>query len=247
MLSIRRVALTSALTLATLVASAPAAAAGEAGGTEPATSADALALAASGPTGVAECRLLDDSRFPLEMGTAVAGGLFKTVAMEKELFQCRSATGGGQKIRDLETCIEIVQDRTGELLSVSVALHICDRSFPAGTVACAFHPLQLGSTSATPLDGCDIATYNVPNDPVEMNVVANGRTVKTIKVDKEWYRCGAVIRDVYQCTEIMEAVAFDQGTAVGFRITLVRVLGVVCAKDVEKGAITGCRRFRTVD
>jgi len=82
------------LALVGSIASAPVAVASPAAvSSTPIISQVAMAVQAVRPTGVAQCQLLPDPHFPLELGTAVAGGLFKTVAMEKELF----LPGGGRR------------------------------------------------------------------------------------------------------------------------------------------------------
>jgi hypothetical protein len=210
--------------------------------------ATALAIAQGrGPTPVVNCALQRDPLLPIELGSAVSGGLTKTVAMEKELFKCQSTVGANPDvIRDLETLIDVVQARDGKLIAITVELVTCDRRFPVGTIACAFRAVPLGPVTQNPLEGCSPDGDHFPNDPVEMNVVANGRTIKTIKLDKEWYRCPDGQRELYSFAETIETLRLENGNPVGFATTLRRTFGVVCVKDTPRGIIVGCRRFRTL-
>jgi hypothetical protein len=199
--------------------------------------------AAQGGGAQLTCALLQAPAQPLELNTVAADGLFKTVAMEKEIFTCRNAAGNPVVIRDLETFIEVIQRANGELVAVRVDLAICNKDFRDDRVSCAIAPLPLAAPEPTPLAGCDIETHRVPADPVQMNTAITGPVVKTIKVEKEWFRCGNRIRDIYVFTEIMERRQQAAGGGETYVPFLRRAFGVVCVKNVRAGRIQSCHRF----
>jgi len=193
---------------------------------------------------------LTGPREGLELNTIAVGALFKTVAMEKELFNCGPAAGGTTQQRDVETFIELVQNTKGQLVQApSVMLTNCVSAPGAGTVTCANKTLPLSPANPTPLKGCQPNTFATPEDPVEMNTaIANG-IVKTIKVDKSWYKCdspqGIVIQDIYVFNEILEHRSTVPGSNTA-TVTpfLPKTFGIVCTKVEARAAITGCAPFR---
>jgi hypothetical protein len=201
--------------------------------------------AAQGGGAQLSCALQRAPAQPLELNTVAADGLFKTVAMEKEIFTCRNAAGNPVVIRDLETFIEVIQRANGEIVVLRVELATCNKDFRNDRVSCAIVPLPLAAPEQTPLEGCDIETQQVPADPVQMNTAITGPVVKTIKVEKEWFRCGDRVRDIYVFTEIMERRQQVAGGGETYVPFLRRAFGVVCVKNVRAGRIQSCRRFGT--
>ena len=195
-------------------------------------------------TGGAGCSLINPQpAAPLEMNTVGMNGLFKTVAMEKEIFACQTAAAG-PNVRDLETFIEIIESRRGQIVEIRPSTVTCVKEFQGGTVTCSNKDLNLGSTK-TPLQGCDPASQYVPADPVVMNTEVGILVIKTIKVEKEVFKCGANLRDLYVFTEILERPTQVAGVGSTIRPISVKSFGVVCVKNVQAGAITGCQRFAT--
>jgi hypothetical protein len=188
---------------------------------------------------------------PLEMNTIARGDLFKTVAMEKEVFVCSNAAGAPTVIRDVETFIEIIERDRGVQVEQRVEIATCDKDFESGNVRCGNQQLRLQTIEA-PLKGCDpLASEQLqPADPVEMNTVTTIGTdrkeyVKAIKVEKEILSCGNFLGDHYLFTEIIEMRTNIPGThTLTYRPALRRFFGVFCRKDTIKGAIVGCGKFR---
>ena len=189
---------------------------------------------------------------PLEMNTVAANGLFKTVAMEKEIFECTDSKGVIGQIRDVETFLEIVgtEKRT---IEVRAELATCVKDFASGQIECGNSPLELGTTDA-PIKGCDPLGVSAPADPVVMNTEALGKSVKTIKVEKEVFTCAGApatiaapveVRDVYIFTEIIESLRNLSSTSsqVAYRPTIRRFLGIVCTKLVPAGTVASCMKF----
>jgi hypothetical protein len=201
--------------------------------------------AQAGGGGQVACGLQRAPAQPLELNTVAADGLFKTVAMEKEIFTCRNAAGNAVVIRDLETFIEVIQRANGEIVALRVELATCNKDFRTDRITCGIAPLPLGAPTQAPLEGCDIETQAVPADPVVMNTELTGPVVKTIKVEKEWFRCGNRLRDVYVFTEIMERREQLAGGGETYVPFLRRAFGLVCVKNVRAGRIEVCRRFGT--
>jgi hypothetical protein len=188
----------------------------------------------------------------MEMNT-VDAVVVKTVAMEKEVFACRSSNGGF--MRDLETFVELteaVPDGVRFLeAEVAVATAICDKPIRDPVSAtCSAQAVEVG-TGTVELGRCEAPDPDQqPEDPVAMNSIAvpgvgPGQVLaKTIKVDKEVFSCERGIADVYIFTEIGERgfanAEFPNGTVqTDFR----RFVGVVCLKSVKEGRIVGCDRF----
>lgn len=204
------------------------------------------------------CRLADQPvqpQEPLELNTIARDGLFKTVAMEKEVFICNNQAGAPMIIRDVETFIEIVQRDKGVIVEQRVEIATCNKDFETGNVSCGTKSLPLTNVEQ-PLKGCNPQTLAQlqPRDPVEMNTVTTIGTdgkeyVKTIKVEKEILACdaanGASIGDNYLFTEIIEMRGNIAGTHnQTYRPVLRQFLGFLCRKDVAKGTIVACRPYR---
>lgn len=184
---------------------------------------------------------------PLQMNLVGSGGLFKTVAMEKEIFDCTSpASGTITVISDVETFIEIVERNTS-LVEIRTEIATCNKNFVTGTILCRTVPLQLGKTAA-PLQGCNPATETAPFAPVVMNTVISG-VVKTMKVEKEIFQCTPIagtapmIGDVYVFTEIDEARTTLATGVVTYRDVAHKFMGVVCYKQESTASVAACNQF----
>jgi hypothetical protein len=200
---------------------------------------------------------------PLKLNLVAVKRLVKTVAMEKEVFNCFDAQSRLAQIKDVETFIELVgrervakssrkkRDRHRrkspgiETVAKRVATVTCVKDITTGRVSCRTDAVQLGVTK-TPLVGCrttrgtyPFAEIEQPTHPVEMEtVVLRGRLVMTLKVEKEVFECAGRIADVYLFTEIIEAVGSHT-----VRPVATRFQGVICFKDEPRGQIAGCRLF----
>jgi hypothetical protein len=211
----------------------------------------APAAPAAAPHGTAVVCQLNGPRLGLELNTVAVGSLFKTIAMEKELFNCGTAGAPTTQQRDVETFIELVEDLKGQLVQPpTVMLTNCVSAPAAGTVTCVNKNPPLNPANPTPLKGCQPNTFKTPDDPVAMNTAVSNGIAKTIKVDKSWYTCdtpqGVVIQDVYVFNEILE----HRGTVAGSNTPTMtpfahRTFGVVCSKVEARAVITGCAPFRT--
>jgi hypothetical protein len=217
----------------------------------------ALAGRTNAPSGVAAapqgtlatCRLIGP-RQGLELNTVAFATFFKTIAMEKELFNC-GVNGQVSQQRDVETFIELVENLKGGLVGgPSFWLTTCISNPPTGVVSCKNTKPPLQPVNSTPLKGCQPASFAYPDDPVEMTSAVNSGVVKTIKVDKSWYTCdtsaGVVIRDIYVFTETLEARTTISGTNTATVAPfLQKSFGIVCTKVESRATITGCAPFRT--
>jgi hypothetical protein len=225
----------------------------------PAVATATLAARSNAPSGQAArpqggatitCQLTGP-REGLELNTIAVGSLFKTIAMEKELFDCGPVGGQVTQQRDVETFIELVQNTKGQLVEPpSTMLTTCISAPGAGTITCTNKNLPLSPPNPTPLKGCRPGSAATPADPVEMNTAITNGIVKTIKVDKSWYSCdtpqGVVIQDVYVFNEILEQRATVPGTNTPtVKPFLRKTFGVVCTKIEARAAITACAPFRT--
>ncbi|HZQ64862.1 MAG TPA: hypothetical protein VFA66_06520 [Gaiellaceae bacterium] len=196
--------------------------------------------------GTFSCTDTNGPTFPLEQNTAAAGHLVKTVAMEKDILSCNPTnTSDPHFTRDLETFVDVIDRQSGSSLGFLTAkafASTCDKTFTsaATTVACAAKKLPLVAGPAPNLQACGVGRQLA--DPVVMNTARtlDGKVVKTIKVEKEIFSCGNVMRDLYVFTQLIEPV---NAAGDNFTTTNVRVLGVYCDRDTTAGAITGCIRF----
>ncbi len=199
------------------------------------------------PQAIAGCHLAQPQPgMPLQMNTVAAGGLFKTVAMEKEIFNCIDTTGALAQIRDVETFLEVVENGPN-LVEIRPEIATCIKSFVNFQIHCRTAPLVLGKT-ATPLLGCNPSSESAPFAPVIMNTVLSG-IVKTIKVEKEIFQCvntagtAPSIGDVYVFTEIDEARTTLPSGVVTYRPTAHKFMGVVCYKQESTATVTACNQF----
>jgi len=255
----RRLALLAAMAVLAIVGSASAVTIG-APRAPAAPAAPAAAVAQTGP-----CVLQPTAGKDLfEMSTIVENGLFKTVAMEKEIYKCTNAAMVNE-IKDLETFIEIIQtgtlNATGALASNIVDVRVrqvtCAKNFTTGQISCGRGSITLatGTAATPPLQGCDWQSGDAyaPTVPTILNMVVNGGVVKEIKVDKEVFMCHpvtgavAVLRDVYVFTEILEyrqnATTTTPPLPLTYKLSTYKFIGVTCDKQLEEAKITGCARF----
>lgn len=198
------------------------------------------------------CRLRSPQpEAPLKLNLVAVGELAKTVAMEKEVFECFDARSTLVQVRDVETFIEIVErGKTGKTPSMSttaesVDVVTCTKDLSTGKVACRTRELPLGVTT-TPLARCTMSrsTYpfppvEQPSHPVEMSsVVVDERLVKTVKVEKEVFDCSGRVADLYVFTERIEVAAETR-----FRTVANQFGGVICFKDEPNATIAECKLF----
>jgi hypothetical protein len=193
---------------------------------------------------------------PLELNAVRAHGLAKFVAMEKEIFHCRGAEGRVEEIRDVETFVELVKARSGrgtKTVDRRVDVVSCSKSLRTGRVVCRSTELPLGAMS-NPLQGCSLTrgeypfdAIRQPSDPVEMETVALGGKVVTVKAEKEILACPSGLAEVYLFTEVEESptkVRDERGKAVKtLAPSAWRFSGIVCFKDRAHGAVIRCRTF----
>jgi hypothetical protein len=199
-----------------------------------------------GTCGLAAPPLLPEE--PLELNSVLAGPLFKTVAMEKEVFVCGDPGGGIAQIHDVETFIEIVErpDPAGSKpVEKRVEVATCVKDFAQDRVSCAAQNLDLVPAAPT-LQGCK-PTQNqslIPRDPVEMNTVNSGTNVKTIKVEKEVLDCPDATADLYLFTEISESAVRDsRGKVIDITPVAKGFEGIKCLKNVNPPRIRQCHSF----
>lgn len=217
-----------------------------------------------------QCTLQENTpSHPLELNMETLGPRFKTIAMEKEVFQCPSVTGGdantqsepeGQVV-DVETFIEIVEraveDDNGDngrvvVVERRVEVARCVKDFNANTVDCSISQRQVPRVSQTgqnpfnPLTECT-PKESQPDDPVAMATEENEGFVKTVKVEKEHLSCTEGSADLYLFTEIIEAQRRIPGTnTTSIRPVQRRFDAFFCAKRDDNADIEGCLSFNPV-
>lgn len=190
------------------------------------------------------CQSADPSH-PLEMNTVEAARLFKTVAMEKEVFYCGNDPQSLNAVVDLETFIEIIESprELGRVVEKRVEVARCEKIFGGpGALRCTTREILLEPGSASLLANCTPPQREQqPSDPVEMNTVASrDGTVKTIKLEKEVFQCGPFIGDLYLFTEIIERPSETETGLPTLRPIDKRFEGIMCLKDPKKQDISRC-------
>lgn len=193
---------------------------------------------------------------PLKLNVVAVRQFVKSIAMEKEVFNCYDAQSRLAQIKDVETFIEIIErTQPGRskkspsagtvVLAKRVEVVSCVKDLGNGRVSCKSEAKQLGTTN-TPLMQCStthgtypFAEVDQPSHPVEMEtVVLRNGLVKTVKVEKEVFSCSGRVADVYLFTHIHETA-----TARAVRTTGMRFEGAICFKDEPRGRISACRLF----
>lgn len=187
----------------------------------------------------------------LEMNTIAHDSLVKTITANSELWACRFERDGIAVRRDVETFVELIEAETKDgliLADVQVAATTCDLALEPSTTAmtCSDEEIPVPTVSNPPIDGCVRAVE--PFDPIELNTVAAGGFVKTVKVATHVLDCDAAeereLVDVYLFTERVERRVDDKGTRPTFETVSTTFEGVACVKDLLNGRIDRCFRFR---
>jgi hypothetical protein len=225
-----------------------------------------LASGQQGPSPVPQgCQLqVPQPEAPLKLNVVAVGRYVKTIAMQKEVFNCFDGQADVAQIRDVETFIELIgQVAKGDkkpsaadksklpkasvkLVAKRVEVVTCIKNLRTDRVSCGTRDLQLGVT-ATPLEGCSPTSGTYPFDPivqpahpVEMStVVLKNGLVQTIKVEKEVFDCAGRIGDVYLFTDIVEGEY--RGKTI--RPIAKKFHGIVCLKDRGTARVVSCRAF----
>ena len=209
-----------------------------------------LPLGSSAQTDQQQCEQADPEH-PLELNTVEAGKLFKTVAMEKEVFNCFDDNSGQvARVVDLETFIEIIEQPVNNAVrpvEKRVEVTRCVKDFRTGRVDCKARDVPLEPVEQGILANCTLSRERVqPRDPVEMNTIAssNFRVVKTIKLDKEVFDCGQFVGDFYLFTEIIEAPANVAGLST-LRPVAKQFEAILCLKEArERQDIERCLQIK---
>ncbi|GEM_PF-984804 len=125
---------------------------------------------------------------PLSMNTIRKGDIVKTVIAEKEIFRCDLVQGGTQFITEVTTIAEIYEDIASQfVIRKDVEVITCglfENADQGGVLGCDDY---IPTTDQIPLANCNALTYLT--HPQEMNTVSKGKTVKTIEIQKEVFRC----------------------------------------------------------
>jgi hypothetical protein len=188
---------------------------------------------------------------PLKLNVVAFKNVAKTIAMEKEVFNCYDAQSTLAQIKDHETFIELAEraeaGKTPGVRTVAEAITsiTCVKDLKTARVSCKSEAVPLGTTT-TPLATCGathgtypFAPVEQPSHPVEMStVVLRGGLVKTVKVEKEVFDCASQIGDLYLFTDIVESVEASTLKAISTRFE-----GVICLKNEAKAELTACKLF----
>lgn len=205
-----------------------------------------LPFGSSAQEPIQPCQQADPAE-PLELNTVESGKLIKTVAMEKEVFNCFDAAGASvSHVVDLETFIEILEapvPGTVRVVDKRVEVTRCVKSFREGFIRCVARNIPLGEADQGIIATCRLPRErSQPSDPVEMNTVASSHfgVVKTIKLDKEIFDCGPFVGDFYLFTEIIEAPR-KGGTLAPVEK---RFEAILCFKNRERQDIDRCVQIK---
>jgi hypothetical protein len=197
---------------------------------------------------------------PLKLNVVTAKHMAKTVAMEKEVFNCFDAQSRLAQIKDVETFIEFAsraggskgsteRGRAGKSpampnVSKRIDAITCVKDLTTGRVSCKSDTVPLGTTD-TPLAKCSttsgtypFAEIQQPTHPVEMQTVVLGKLVMTVKVEKEVFQCSGRIADLYLFTRIVESAGSHSFDPVATQFD-----GVICFKDEATAKIAACQLF----
>ncbi len=186
---------------------------------------------------------------PLRLNVVTVSDAVKTIAVEKEVFDCYDAQSQLATVKDVETVIETVE--VGEVkkspsittTAESAAATTCTKDLQTGRLDCSSHELPLGVTQ-TPLAKCTVTkgtypfdTIQQPAEPLEMDtaVLADG-LVKTVDVETETFACSGQIGDLTVFHENVELRSRN-----GFAPVSERFQGVMCLKDEATAQVTSCK------
>ncbi len=153
--------------------------------------------------------------FPLEVNMETLGPRFKTIAMEKEIFECDDSPNGPAQVRDVETFVEFVEqvvasdngdngDNGGGLrvrhIETRFEFVTCIKSFggagaggvstqgEAPSVECDVVGGPTGEVDNFVLQNCSLDSKQ-PDDLVEMATAKTAGVIKTVNVEKELLNC----------------------------------------------------------
>lgn len=194
---------------------------------------------------------------PLKLNLIAAGDFVKTIAVEKEIFDCYDAKSTLANIKDVEIVIETVErglvskdargkDRTTmTAITKSVEVDTCTKNLQTGGISCTLQAMPLGATS-TPLAKCSVTKGTYPFDvvqqpthPLEMSTVAiESGLVETVRVEKEIFDCSGQIGDLYLFNRNIEVQ-----DKTGFEPIANRFEGVMCLKNETTATLTKCSVF----
>jgi hypothetical protein len=188
---------------------------------------------------------------PLKLNVVAMKRLVKTVAMEKETFNCYDTQSTLSQLKDVETFIEVVSKAEGgkspglKVVEMTVEAYTCLKDIKTGRVSCKAEGVPLAATD-TPLTRCSptkstypFAVIQQPSHPVEMSTVAASNDLAaTVKVEKEVLDCSGQIGDLYLFTEIVE-----RRGAKSFDVVQRRFSGLMCLKNEVTAQVTQCKLF----
>jgi hypothetical protein len=208
---------------------------------------------------------------PLKLNLVAVGKLAKTIAMEKEVFDCFDAQSTLSEIRDVETFIEIVEradnrrddrgkkrhrkriahsgkpSRGLKTLSKRVDTATCRKNLTTGRVACATRRVPLGVTNA-PLAGCTTTRSRYPFEPLTQP--AHPVEMSTTVLDGRVVKTVKDEKEVFDCAgRIADVYLFTEIVEAvdrrgsGFEGVARTFDGVICFKDEVRAQITACRLF----
>ena len=186
---------------------------------------------------------------PLEMNTVQVDDLAKTVAMEKELFSCQDPAVGSNFSRDVETFVEMIEKASATnvtTISRRVRIATCDKNFaPTGAVTCRSHEHRARRPHPQSVAGLSAARAGRGGADAARSGGDEQRGAARLHQDDQGRKGGAqlpgAIGDVYLFTEMLEK---KTAAAQGYAPFATRFDGIICRKDPQQGAITGCSRFR---
>ena len=202
---------------------------------------------------------------PLRLNAVAVSNFVKTIAVQKEIFNCYDAQSNLATVKDVETVVETVErgDLKGKgrrsshhsagrwdggaasmtTVAESVEADTCTKNLQTGRVGCTSQPVPLG-VADTPLAKCTVTkgtypfdTIQQPGEPLGMSTVAldNG-LVKTVDVENEVFACSGQIGDLYLFHDNVELQSGN-----GFRPVSSRFEGVMCFKNEATAQVTSCK------
>lgn len=202
---------------------------------------------------------------PLELNVVAAGELIKTIAVEKEIFNCYDAKSNLASVKDVETLVETVErgvvskdgrrssshgrrkDKPPTLTTVakSAEADTCTKDLQTGGISCTSQAVPLGATT-TPVARCSVTKGTYPFDPVQQpthpigmrTASLDGGLVETVTVEKEIFDCAGRIGDLYLFHRNVELAG-----KTGFQAVATRFDGFICLKNEATAQLTQCKVF----
>jgi hypothetical protein len=210
---------------------------------------------------------------PLKLNVVTVRSMAKSIAMEKEVFNCFDAQSRLAQVKDVETFIEIVDSASGNsgakakqdkkndkskgtsngkdtspsvrTVSQRIDIVTCVKDLTSGQVSCKSVAMALGTTT-TPLRGCSATHGTYPFEAIQQPT--HPVEMETVVLAGGLVKTVKVEKEVFECAgRIADLYLFtnvhEVVTSSGAQQLGTRFDGVVCFKDEARGTIASCQLF----